>query len=802
MSFIQCLSGMIDEGVISEKQFEELADRFEELVEELQASGSANAEAQAQKLLALKLNSDRKNLLATVRQTLKTEELVHNIESSVALAKAEYDKLNKAQRFFFAEPTTARLYQDTLQQAYTRGQSLSEQYMGKLSGLAPEGDMKPLQAMMSDAGKVADMYRLLRGGVVDGVDPVVAKAAKIFRQVLDDQNAVLRNAGADLGYVDNYTPQVHNAPAIEKLGFDNWSALLRNVLDMTKLVDSNGVPLSPQGFTDAARVVYKEITEGLNHASVEGRADLNMRRAHARFFHYKDGDSFIKYNDQAGVKDDGLWDIMVHHVQRNAQDIGTMEVMGPKARDLQKHMESEVYGSRTAGAHNAKAMYTQLMGDTGYNSDGAIVQLFEGTKNLLRASLLGSATISALPDLVLSGVVAKMNGLPGFDGLQKYLSSAALAEERAFVSNQAHILEITTHGMTVNRFADGGSQYTRGLMKKAADLTHRISLLQSVTRSLADSSSLALAGETAVLAAKRTPWGGLSKAFREAASKHGITEGDWSKVINMPAMDGRLGSQFMPWSSIKTVDASIGQKFADWDHSLRAQVTNVPDLWMAALSSGRVISPDSGGMGSWAHGLSSAGLLFKSYPIQVVRNVTLPLFRQAITGDTSAQGQLAVLIAGTATLGYATLQLKQLIKNREPLELNGATAARALWQAGTFGLAGDFVFQDQSGYGRSPLQDLMLGPMAGAATTNFQALQRNAIRLFDGEDTKLASELINANKAYLPVANVFYLKPFTQAMLSGFDDLVSPDSAGRRAKRFKLQQKDTGAGQIYDNDYY
>lgn len=802
MSFIHCLSGLVDEGIISDKQFEELADQFDELVEQLQASGSANAEAQAQKLLALKLNSDRKNLLATVHQILKTEEIVHNVENAVAVSKLEYDKLNKLQRFFFAEPTTARVYQDVLQHAYTRGQSLSEQYMGRLAALAPDGDLKPLQAMMSDASKVADMYRLLRGDVVAGVDPIVAKAAKIFRGILDDQNNVLRNAGAELGYVDNYTPQVHNAPAIQKLGFDNWAKLLRGVLDMTKLVDSNGIPLSAQGFTDSAREVYKEITEGLSHVSVEGRADLNMRRSHARFFHFKDGDAFLKYNDLAGVKDDGLWDIMIHHVQRNAQDVGTMEVMGPKARSLQKHMESEVYGSRTGGAHNAKAMYTQLMGDSGYNSDGTVVQLFEGAKNLMRASLLGSATISALPDVVLAGVVAKMNGLSGFDALQNYVTSAAMAEERAFVSNQAHILEMTTHGMTVNRFADGGAQYTRGLMKKAADLTHRISLLQSVTRSLADSSSLALAGETAVLAGKKTPWGDLTPAFRTAAGKHGINEADWSKVINMPAMDGRMGSRFMPWSSIKTVDAAIGQKFADWDHSLRAQVTNVPDLWMSALSSGRVISPDAGGMGSWAHGLSSAGLLFKSYPIQVVRNVTLPLFRQAITGDASAAGQLAALIAGTATLGYATIQLKQVIKNRDPLEMKASTIARSIWQAGTFGLAGDFLFQDQSSYGRSPLQDLMLGPLAGAATGNFQALQRAAIAVYEGEDTKLLSELINTNKAYIPVANVFYIKPFTQAMLAGFDDLAAPDAAARRAKRFKLQQKNSGAGQIYPNDLY
>jgi hypothetical protein len=811
------------------------------LVKMFKEKGNPNPVGAANKAIKKEAAIAKSNLNARIRQLEKSKGLLQRIEASTAVAKAKYDRLNATQRKLFREPTEARIGKDVLNQAWNRSGSLGEQALGRLEGI---GSHKDIQSMQNPEN-AKDLYRMLRsdtpaegGTAFVSKNPVVVKAAKVIREILDEQHVDITAAGAMVNYMQNYAPQVHTGKLLKKAGFPTWFKDISEGMDYGRIINPKsgmalvrGNPADEASFKRMAQYAFDEITDGkkpqkrdLNLGGSSGIPDLNMRRAHARFFQFADGDKFIEYNQKYGVGDEHLFNVMLSHIQRNGRDLGVMEVLGPRPRDFNAAFLSSI-GARAGGRNTFNAMFRELMGDNGIVRDSVTAQVFEGTKNVLRSSLLGVASVSAFPDAALSVVGARMNGLTKAGPVRqmgRYMAALGSGAETRFggvagrmqlISNASNVADIAARNMGGSgRMAEGRGQGESfsDFASKAARFTMDKSGLSHMTLALERTSSYTAASDLGLYAKVGQDWDGLNDALKASLAKADIGPGDWATAMRAELLEAGGTAELLPVANIAAHDAGVGRKFADWDYMLRKHVSNVPDLAMSTATAGRFLNVE-GGAGMGGHMVSSSALMFKTFPIQILRNFTLPLIQGMAAGESKAANMrmFSGTVLASAMLGYLSLGMKDKLKGREWPDLvtddgvNGAVVRRSLWQAGTFGLAGDYMFEDQSGHGRKPVQNLLFGPLGNLADdVVFRTILGNLADMGAGEDTQVAKDLAHLGKQYTPW-QIWQVKAVAQAAMwvdpelektadSVMQDWVDPNYKKNKKQREKKQKEKMG----------
>lgn len=781
-----------DDGKIPDKTkalVKRLMKEYDALVEQFDKAGNKDAVGAANRAINKKIAIAQSNLQARVEQFGINRAMVERIDTAYDKATKYYDGLNAAQKMVVWTPSKSRIAQDILNQAWNRAGSMGEQALGALSEIKIDG--KPITNSQIDGlnkpTAAKDLYRMLRSDA-DGdkafmsKDPIVKAVAPKLREVLDSQQKQISAVGAYMGRIDNYTPQTH-IPKLLKKHADEWMTDIYDAMDFSKITNPRtgkplvkGVPADDKAFKRMAQYAFAQITEGPKATKVAmetgefGSPDLNMRRAHARFFQFKDGDAFLAYNNKYGVGDEHLFSALLSHVQRNGRDIGVMEVLGPRPRGFNAAMKGHM-GERDPGMRTYTAMFRELMGDSGYLGDGAFWQIFEGTKNLLRSALLGNAAIAALPDATLSVAGAKLNGLthtnsPGglMTRYMRALTSGAetmqggMAADMQLVSNAANVAEIAARNMGgLGRMAEGAGDGFADWGNKMARFTMDKSGLSHMTLALERTSSYTVASDLGLYNLNNTPFSELNPQLKASLTKAGISPEDWAVAMKADLVEGKSKAQLLPVSNIYDYDAEVGQRFADWDYMLRQEVKNGPDLKMAAYAAGRTLNKrGEGGRGDPGAAIMSSGMMFKSFPIQILRNFTWPMIQRVTRGEGKAL--LASTVVTSAMLGYISFAAKEKLKGRPWPDLidnegniNAPVIAAAFWQAGTAGLVGDHVFKNQSGFGRNPVADFVLGPVGGLAKDTYGLTLGNMWAAAEGDDPKVLKDLTDFARTYTPM---------------------------------------------------
>lgn len=587
-----------------------------------------------------------------------------------------------------------------------------------------------------------------------------------------------------------------------------------------------GEPADEAAFQRMADYAFRQITEGpkakkatLNQGGDFGSPDMNLRRAHSRFFQFTDGQAFIDYNAKYGVGDKNLFNSLLSHIQRNGRDLGVMEKLGPRPRGFHAAMRGHM-GEREDGMRTYNAMFRELMGDTGYVSDNAFWQIFEGTKNVLRSALLGNAAVAALPDATLSVAAARLNGLthssvPG-GHMARYLramtsgaktAQGGMAADMQLVSNATNVAEIAARSMGgLGRMAEGGGDAFADAGNKLARFTMDKSGLSHMTLALERTSSYTVASDLGLYNKKQTPFDQLNPQLKASLAKAGITPDDWAVAMKADRLETRSNAELLPTSNIYAHDPDVGQKFADWDYMLRQEVKNGPDLKLAAWASGRTWNNEgTGGRGTFGYVAMSSMLMFKSFPIQILRNFTWPMIQRAMVGDAKFKHAriLGSTVATSLVLGYIAFGLKEKLKGREwpdPLDRDGnpnlAVVGMSAWQAGTGGLVGDHIFKDNSGFGRNPAADLLLGPMGGLFNDIYDLTRGNIGDVVDGDETRILKETTDLVRTYAP-GQIWQVKALIGLMVEAepeiedrYDDFMTGiDPNHRKNKRTRERKR-------------
>jgi hypothetical protein len=821
-----CIQAATD---IDDKQKEELLRNYDEMLKDALASGKdpISAETAVIKALLDSANGKLKTNIVKARQAVMMKhiekELLDQLKREEAVWEEAYNRVPAFMRdrwaFFFRRPTQGKVYRDLLQSVENRRNSLQARYMSELGKLYDEIGEKEVLSVLNSQELMQDVYRAMMGHTSRYGN--VNKVAKAFRRILDRQVKDRWAAGALANKMDDFTPQrwessKFDGTAANRTKFREdalrrftWNDMIDPKTGKTFQVGDAPSAREKERIDEFINEMYEDVhTDGARadwrikqEGKIPGKDRREIYQPDVRIVKMTDPDDFFYMNEEWGWGNDNLLNLMMAHIEGQAADIAMMQRMGPMVNDTHLYF-SKGYPDQYSAMSDM--MFTTLSrsysGPANLKRHGYLV----AGHSLLRSSLLGQAILAAPSDIVIAGQVASMNGLrsgavgTGLDYMRNFFTTGMRSNDRvsAIAMQNSHIISQSILDATLEVQRYGGEAAIGPLGKgartlnKMSTMTMKLSGLQKATTDLADTLSMAFSGDLGSYVKGGARWNTLPDDFRKAAMFHGIDEGRWNnQVLKGRPHSNRGDDWFLDYRTIP--DVETGRRIADWDAALRTTATNSPDLRLRTVVSG------GANLGTWRRAATSSIFLFKSWPIQILRNVSLPLVNMAMQGKIP---QLAMVASSLFVTGIVTVQLKNLANGKDFEEWSSNLATRAFLAGGLGGIIFDLAVQDQ-GYHNSIARKLG-GPTIGLAEDVFSVFGALSQSLLDEGDQTLGKEVLRVTNRYTPLGNLWFANAAVDRLIYNTLHQLPGVDPGFYERRANIDQKllnEKGQGYFWDS---
>ena len=601
-----------------------------------------------------------------------------------------------------------------------------------------------------------------------------ARTAEMLRQRF---NA----AGGAIGKLEKWgMPQTHNSVLVRKAGYVAWKDFIEPRLDLSKMMDDTGQPITQDAMDATLRHVFDTVrTEGWSNRTPgsAGGKKLANRRADSRFLVFKDADSWLEYQEAFGSATP--FDAMMGHISGMSRDIATMEVLGPNPTATMRWLKDVVErdaamgdGGGVDGAASATKRMQEIFdtisgtAQTPINSKWA--SRMQGVRSVLTSALLGSTTLSAVTDIGFQTVTRRFNGLPVVGALTGYMKlwRPWMSKDQKTAIRMGLIAEEASKMASAqNRYI--GESVGPELASRLADGVLRASGLSSWTQAGRWAFGMETLGYVADQSEK--PFSKLNPSFRGMLERYGINAGDWTKIRQTPHYEDRGATFLRP---MDVADERLGDKLLEM---IASEVDfAVPTATVRARSMLNIDRP-----GTWMGEIGRSAVLFKSFGVSMLMTHGRRMVEQKGFNRLKYAASLAIT---TTLMGAMSLQLKEVSKGRDPRPMSDARFwGAAMLQGGGLGIFGDFITSTESRYG-SGLGETLAGPVAGLITDVGDATVGNVFKasgkaLGYDMDTDLGRDAVKLTKRYLPGGSLWYSRlAFERTMLDQMQEWLDPDA--------------------------
>lgn len=639
-----------------------------------------------------------------------------------------------------------------------------------------------------------------------------AKGAKVaadgWAASIDHGLKMLRAAGVKVGELTDWRlPQRFDPLAVRRIGKDGFVARMegwwRDGSLRLRDWEAEGTAYLIPGTADAENRVrkivnraYDNITTDAGHAldpGVPRGASLNDKYGRRRAFEWSTADSWLAFNREMGVGDDGVFDLMTSHLRGVAHDIALAQVLGPDpqtaaktliamgVKDGMKGGWSPIVGTGTAyKAWFLENLWAQSSGLANTPVSEVLSTIGSGVRNWLSAALLPGAVLSATTDLGFVKATAGWNGLSTTRIGREWIKGLD-------PTNRAHRLEAARRGLTLelglrtladgarDTLADGASR----LPGRVADFVMRAQGLAIHTQAARDAVGLEFQGVYGDLA--KRGFSGLPAENQRTLRTYGITEKDWDILREKalvkeqgvapfldPARLAREGDDAQREAALKF----IGAIAAEQRMAIPEGNTITRALW---LGSSRPGTPG----GEFFRGTGQ----FKSYPTAVMLMHGGRALDQLATADGWRKGTYAAgMIVTLTSLGALSMQLKSIAAGKDPerVDWNDPEKAAKFWarafiQGGGAGIMGDYLKAAVSSRNQKDIAATIVGPQWGFAGDTLALAFGNAGQYFGDEKPNFGREAVKYANRYAP--DVFYTRLALDRMVwDNLQKMVDPDA--------------------------
>lgn len=688
------------------------------------------------------------------------------------------------------------------------------------------------------ANVVREMRELREGGTPGRTgDKAAQKVAKVFANYAEASRLEANRSGANIGKLDGWSPQSHDARKVMRVGGDKWLADIMPLLDHER----SFAGASPEDVRRILLEVHDNIVFGKDAAlSPAARGDrvgpANFARSleKHRVLHFKDADAWLAYADKYGRGH--VATAMLDHLHHMARKVSVMQTLGPNPQVFLdafiKGQMSKARGEAAAGNQRAATALDRL-GKVNLNEStrGPIAQAYAevtggtfGAVNLTAAHIgagiravesmgkLGFAPVSSVTDLVTFAHAMRFQGkniVQGYaDGFH-----ALLAGRQGHEQKQLALMLGVFHDSILG---DIHSRYQAednvpGKMSRAMATFFKLSGLNwwtdRLTNAFARMSSAFMADHA------HLPLAELDDAYRHVLALHGLDGARWD-VARQAVHKAEDGTRYIVPEKVRELpDAAFAgltrdgspvqteraRRELEWDmRSFFADEANYAVL--KADDRTRMFAVRGTKPGTTLGEAMRFVTQFKSFPIAYVQR-SLERTMRGGPGGKADYVALGELIAMSTLFGYGAMTAKDFLKNKTPRDpTNWKTMLAAMQQGGGIGIYGDFLFSAQDRMGGSPLETL-LGPTYGTASSLAKLLLDIRDNAKSKKDEAAGTIIAHKTKAdafqfalnNTPYINLWYTRAALDlAILNSFQEYMSPGTFHRREK-----QMQTDYGQSY-----
>jgi hypothetical protein len=640
--------------------------------------------------------------------------------------------------------------------------------------------------LSQDADGLRKLVRALYGEAIDDSD--ISAYAKSLSETYEELRQTFNKVGGSISKNENWTaPQTHNARAIKNIGLGTWKAEVLPMLDRTKMLDDVGNMLTDKQLDDALNYTFETITTGgLNKIKdltvpMMGKK-LARRHSERRFLYFKDADSWLAYNEKYGKSD--VLTTLTDHIETLSHDVAMMERLGPNpSRAFEAlRMQAKKEGAKALKLRHADAIYNVASGKIGGGELMGLADASASVSNVLTASTLGSAFLSALSDVAFNSITSSYRGMNFIRPIMRQLSGMNPANEsdRIFAAKLGLIAESwNSRATAANRWAD---VYGVGPSAKTAEVVMRASLLSPWTEAGRHGFGLEFSSMLADNFGKS--FDDLSAPIKRSFADYGITADDWDIFRSSNPMINR-GAPFADF----TQDG--GAKFHEMVLSETEFAVPSPDYRVRAITTGGLER------GSIKGQVWRAPMMLKSFPLTLITTHLARLANQATLGDKLGYG--AALFASTTILGGVALQAKDIAAGREPRNMDGngnllidkEFLVAAAQQGGGLGIYGDFIFSDQNRFGSS-VWETIGGPKIDVMEKAVDITLGNIQQLARGEETDIMGEAVALAGRYQP--KIWQTRLFQDAYIDALEKLADDDAEAGFRREIRKRQTDFNQG--------
>ncbi len=697
-------------------------------------------------------------------------------------------------------------------------------------------------------------------GETDGLPPQVVKGAEAWKAVAAQLREQFNQAGGKIGLLENWSlPQHHSQLKVSKAGADAWINDVMGRLDRSKYVNDDGTRMGDEQLQQVLRGAWLTIsTGGINQLTpgAAGQSMLANRNAAHRELHFKDAQAYLDYQEKYGER--SLWGVMTGHIEQLSKEVALLETYGPNPqRTFQTLLEKQLQQAallepgKTAKlqeqGRKLSSLFDFVGGQTTPIVNERMAQFFDGLRNWLVASRLGSAVITSLTDEATLHLTAKVNNLPELQLIRNELAALNVANRtEENLANRAGLgLDVMINQL--NRWGQDnlGPTFT----SKMASTVMRVSGMEALDSARRRAFGVTMMSALGEMVGKYKGLAELDANDNRVLLSKGITETDWQiwrkaeleqwgagngvltpeAIMRIPERDiyeaskGRIaelqaelqakidGIQKM---AAMTEDAKT-ESIASWTKIYGEQIASVTDVArrdavlrllgvtleetdMAVIRPGasdRFLTGAGMERGTIKGELTRSFFQFKAFPLAMIARHWMRGMNMETAGGKAIY--LGSLIAATTVLGALSQTVSDLlagkdVRNYNPFE--GEHGAKnwlaAFLKGGSLGLYGDFLFSGTTqGSGASPLAAL-LGPTFGLAEEVFRLTQGNLVQAAQGKDTNFGAEVVRFIKGNTPGASLWYAKAALDHII--FHQLQEYFSPGYLAQMQRRAQKEFG----------
>ncbi len=797
MSLQDCLAKAVDENLLTKDDADKLGREYDKLRRRHAAASEVTADAEAKKALAELLRAQSAHQKRKAKLSLKSIKRLAADLGNHKNAKGEYDvgeaAIDKLENFGTSAYSSVAGRQRAII-GFAQARMEDALYHFRRS------------ALLGDAARhnKADLDNVTREAFGQDTGDAAAKHfAKVWDETADWLRQRFNAAGGAIGRLENWgLPQHHDARALRKMGLQKWKEDITPLLDVARMKHPlTGKAVDLEDLDDILTDIWTNIaTEGWSKAEPKrqpfGKGALANQRGEHRFLVFRNADNWLEYQRLYGGGGDAFG-AMMGHINMMARDISAMEILGPNPNGtiewlkqaVRKQAAEKAAGrasrfsgkpenalSRAAGIEKKiDAVWGSIRGTLQTPVNGRWAAGMAATRSLITASVLGSATISAISDVGTSMISRKFAGINakgtfadivkafGKTTRQEAVAAGLILDEAMHVFHAQARYVGTLDGPGWSSFIADRVLSLSGLTPWSQAGRHAFGL--AFMRSMAEH-----AGKT---------YDALPDLLRDTMRRHGLTESDWNvirktkqhdmggaKIIRPPdVFDEDLGLRFVEMIQSET-------EFAIPSGSHRSKVAllnqNQPGTFIGEV------------LRSFAQ--------FKSFGV-VFMLLHGERTHRMLIGDNPAKGAAYAgsLLISTTLFGALAYQLKQVAAGRDPQDMSAPEFwGAAMLQGGGLGIYGDFLFSNVNRYGGG-FSTTLAGPVVERANNLWNLTGGNAIQLANGEDTKFGRELNRFMRSNTPGSTIWYWRLAWERIL--FDQLqylMDPEAnkAFKRKQRF------------------